>query len=98
MKVVAICHRRTEYAPSEFTPHLEAESLQALRLFAADKIREIYSRSDGKGAVIVLEAKDEAEARSFLETLPLVQKGMLDFDLYGAKPYRGFVAHLPPGG
>jgi hypothetical protein len=46
----------------------------------------------------VLEAKDEAEARSFLETLPLVQKGMLDFDLYGVRPYRGLIASLPPGG
>ncbi len=98
MKVVAICHRRGEFAPSDFTPHLEAEALQAVRLFAAEKIREIYSRADGMGAVIVLEAKDEAEARSFLETLPLVQKGMLDVELYGTKPYRGFVAHLPPGG
>jgi hypothetical protein len=98
MKVVAICHRRPEYAPADFAPYLEAESLQALRLFAADKIREIYSRTDGRGAIIVLEAQDEAEARSFLETLPLVQKGMLEFDVYGAKPYRGLIASLPAGG
>ncbi len=97
MKVVAICHRRGEYAPSDFTPYLEAEALQALRLFAVEKIREIYSRTDGKGAIIVLEARDEAEARAFLETLPLVQKGMLEIELYGTKPYRGIVSHLPPG-
>ena len=96
MKVFAICTRRAGFSPSDFAPHLEAEVLQALRLVAAEKIREIYSRADGRGAIIVLEAKDEGEAQAFLDTLPLVQKGMLAIELYGARPYRGIVANQPP--
>ena len=94
MKIIAIAHRSTEHPDEAFTPHLEAESRRALELFAAESFREIYSRTDGKGAIIVIEAADEDEAREMLATLPLAKLGMLSFDVYGTKPYRGFVASL----
>jgi len=43
------------------------------------------------GAIIVLEAENEAQAQSYLDSLPLAQKGMLTFEVYGTKPYRGFL-------
>ena len=94
MKIIAVAHRSTEHPEEAFTPHLEAEARRALELFAEESFREIYSRTDGKGAIIVIEAADEAEARAKLDSLPLAKMGLLSFDVYGTKPYRGFVASL----
>ena len=35
----------------------------ALGMYRDEVVREIYSRTDGKGAVLVLECADEAEGR-----------------------------------
>lgn len=94
MKVIAVAHRVDKYTAEDFAPHLEAEAAHALKLFAEEKVREIYSRTDGKGAVLVLEADSEDEAREILAGLPLAKRGMLRFDVYGTKPYRGFIANL----
>jgi len=41
-------------------------------------------------AVLVLECADAAGARAVLRTLPLVQAGLIDFELIPLKPYPGF--------
>jgi hypothetical protein len=91
MKILVVAHRSETHKPEDFAPHLPAESKKALELVAEDFIREIYSRADAKGAVVIVEAKDEAEARARLGELPLAKAGMLRFEFYPLKPYRGFV-------
>jgi muconolactone delta-isomerase len=92
MKVFAIAHRSEDHTPEDFAPLLGPESEAALKLFAEEKVREIYSRSDGKGALLVLEADDEEHARKILDELPMVEANMITVDIYGTKPYRGFVS------
>lgn len=94
MRFGVIAHRKEEYKPEDFAPHLDAEANRAMQLYAEEKIREIYSRVDGKGAVIVIEAGSEAEARERLRSLPLARLDMLRFEIFGVKPYRGFVAGI----
>jgi len=93
MKIVVIASRREDAAPEEFAPHLDAEATHALGLYRDEVVREIYSRADGKGAVLVLECADEAEAGRVLAELPLARAGLLSFDIYGTRPYRGIVQH-----
>lgn len=93
MKIVAIATRKADAKAEEFAPHLDAEVGAALAMYRDEVVREIYSRADGKGAVIVLECDDEAQARKLLGTLPLAKAGLLTFDIYGTKPYRGIVQH-----
>lgn len=64
MKIVAIATRKADAKPEEFAPHLETEVGVALGMYRDEIVREIYSRSDGKGAIIVLECDDEAHART----------------------------------
>ena len=94
MRVIAIAHRSEKHKPEDFAPHLEAESSYSLKLFADEKVRELYSRSDGKGAVLVLEAKSVEAAEEILNGLPMAKLGLLTFEVYGIKPYRGFVANI----
>lgn len=91
MKVIAIAHRSEKHAPEEFAPHLDAESAYAINLYSEETVRELYSRTDGKGAVLVLEVDSEAEARRIVDNLPLAKAGLLSIEIYGVKPYRGFV-------
>jgi hypothetical protein len=91
MKVIAIAHRSETHSPEDFAPHLDAEADHALGLFGEEKFRELYSRTDGKGAIIVLEADSVEQAEAYLNSLPFAQRGMLSFDVYGTAPYRGFM-------
>ena len=92
MKIIVVATRSEKFAAEDFAPLLPAESKKALSLLAEDFVREIYSRADGKGAILVLEAAGEDEARARLAELPLAEAGMLDFELYPVAPYRGIVA------
>lgn len=92
MKLIVIAHRSQKVPPDELAKHLPAEGKRALQFVAEDFVREIYSRKDGKGAVLILEAESEAAARAKLADLPLVKLGMLDLDIYPVGPYRAIVA------
>lgn len=90
MKIVVIATRQGD--PDEIAKYLEPEAKKALQFIADDFFREIYSRADGNGAVIVIEAANEAEARKRLQDLPLVERGLLRLELYPVKAYRAIAA------
>lgn len=94
MKFYVIAKRDPKYSPEEFAPHLAAESRRARQLYAENTLREIHGRTDGKGAILVLEAADQAAAEAAMKSLPLVEKGMLGYEIYGVQPYRGFCIDL----
>jgi len=54
----------------------EAEA--TMRLYLDGKIREWYSRGDGKGVVVLLDVKTEEEARETEEMLPLAKAQLVD--------------------
>jgi hypothetical protein len=60
---------------------MPSEVEATVRLYLDGKIREWYSRGDGKGVIFLVEAKTEDEARAMMETLPLA-KGQLMDDQY----------------
>ena len=73
----------------ECTPELlNAEAKAAAKLWAEDFIREIYNRTDGMGGIIVVEARDEDEVRGRLTAMPMVERGFLTLEVYGAKAWR----------
>lgn len=93
MRFVVIAHRNPDADPSEFKPELmEAEAKTALGMLAEDFAREIYSRTDGKGAVLIVEADSEDEVKKRLAELPLAKAGLLTADVYGIKVYRAIEA------
>ncbi|HVN93470.1 MAG TPA: hypothetical protein VMT38_07235 [Terracidiphilus sp.] len=55
------------------------EEIQAtVKLYLDGKIREWYSRGDGKGVVLLLDVKTEEEAREIEESLPLSKAQLMD--------------------
>jgi hypothetical protein len=57
---------------------MPSEVEATVRLYLDGKIREWYSRGDGKGVVFLVEAKTEDEARAIMETLPLAKGHLMD--------------------
>jgi len=57
---------------------MPAEIRATVQLYLDGKIREWYSRGDGKGIVFLLNASTEDEARGIMETLPLAKEKLLD--------------------
>jgi hypothetical protein len=57
---------------------MPAEIQQTVQLYLNGKIREWYSRSDGRGVVLLLDAKNAAEAHAIMGRLPLSKQNMVD--------------------
>jgi hypothetical protein len=67
-----------------------------VKLYLDGKIRQWYSRGDGKGVVFVVDAKTEDEARAIMETLPLAKEHLMDHQYIPVGPLMPLRA-LNPG-
>jgi hypothetical protein len=63
--------------PQQIMAVIPEEIRATAKLYLDGKIREWYSRGDGKGVVFLVEAKTEDEARAFMETLPLAKAQLM---------------------
>ncbi len=90
MRIIAIEKELHGLTKKDFVPHLRAEAAKGWDLYKRGIIREMYFRDDKPEAVLILECKDLEEAEVHLATLPLVEKGLIEFELIPLKPYHGF--------
>lgn len=90
MKILAIENEKPGATAAQFQALLHDEALTAWRLHQAGIIRELYFRADQNTAVLVLECEDTAEAGKVLATLPLVETGLIEFELLPLRAYPGF--------
>jgi hypothetical protein len=57
-----------------------------VNLYLQGRIREWYSRGDGKGVVFLVDAKTADEARALMETLPLAKAQLMDTEYIPVGP------------
>lgn len=62
------------------------EIRSTVRLYLDGKIRQWYSRADGKGVVFFLGCKDVAEATSVMEALPLARERLVNVEFTSLAP------------
>jgi hypothetical protein len=62
------------------------EARDTLRLELAGKIDQWFAKTDGSGAVFLMNVTDPAEAHKLLEALPLGQAKMMTFELIPVGP------------
>ena len=65
---------------------MPAEVRATVQLYLDGKIREWYSRDDGRGGVFLVNAKDVEDAKSIMETLPLAKEHLLDHEYIPVGP------------
>ncbi len=90
MKILALERETTQVSTGDFAPHLRREALRAWELLQAGVLRELYFDRDRHTAVLMLECADVETARAALATLPLVEAGLISFELIPLVPYSGF--------
>ena len=62
------------------------EIRQTVQLYLNGKVREWYSRSDGRGVILLLDAKDTSEAHAIMEGLPPSKLDIMDHDYIAVGP------------
>ncbi len=65
---------------------MPSEIRATVKLYLDGKIREWYSRGDGKGVVFLVEARTEDEARAIMDTLPLSKEQLMDHEYVPVGP------------
>jgi hypothetical protein len=65
---------------------MPAEIRETLQLYLNGKIREWYSRGDGRGVVLLLNAGDVTEARAIMDGLPLGKQNLVDDEFIPVGP------------
>src|SRR5947208_268116 len=65
---------------------MPAEIRQTVQLYLNGKIREWYSRGDGRGVVLLLDTGDVAEAHAIMDGLPLAKQYLMDHEYMAVGP------------
>jgi hypothetical protein len=94
--VLVILTPKQGVSPQQIMAVIPDEIQATARLYLDGKIREWYSRGDGKGVVFMLDVKTEEEARGLMETLPLAKKQLMDHEYIPVGPLMPLKA-LNPG-
>ena len=95
--VLVIQTAKKGVTPEQIMAVIPAEVRATVKLYLDGKIREWYSRGDGKGVVFLVDAKTEDEARAIMETLPLAKEHLMDDQYIPVGPLMPLRALMGPG-
>ena len=95
--VLVILTPKPGVTPQQVMAVIPEEIRATVKLYLDGKIREWYSRGDGKGVVFLVDAKTEDEARALMETLPLAKDQLMDHEYIPVGPLMPLRALLASG-
>jgi hypothetical protein len=95
--VLVILTPRQGVTPAQIIAVIPAEVRATVKAYLEGKIREWYSRGDGKGVIFLVDAKTEDEARAVMETLPLAKEQLMDYEYIPVGPLMPLRALVGPG-
>ena len=84
--VMVILTAKTGVTREQVMAVMPAEIRQTVQLYLDGKVREWYSRGDGRGVVFVLETRDVAEAQAIMDGLPLGREHLMDHEYIPVGP------------
>ena len=94
--VLVILTPKQGVSPQQIMAVIPDEIQATARLYLDGKIREWYSRGDGKGVIFLVDVKTEDDARALMETLPLAKEQLMDHEYIPVGPLMPLKA-LNPG-
>ena len=65
---------------------MPAEIRATVKLYLDGKIRQWYSRGNGRGVILCLDVKTVDEAHAIMDTLPLSKENLMDHDYIPVGP------------
>src|SRR6516225_314152 len=96
-EVLVIQTPKKGVTPQQIMAVIPKEIRATVKLYLDGKIRQWYSRGDGKGVIFLVDAKTEDEARAVMETLPLAKEQLLDDECIPVGPLMPLRALIGPG-
>src|SRR6195256_1151391 len=85
-EVLVIQTPKQDVTAQQILAMIRAEIRATVKLYLDGKIRQWYSRGDGKGVIFLVDAKTEDEARAIMETLPLAKEHLMDTEYIPVGP------------
>ena len=85
-EVLVIQTARQGVTPPQIMALMPSEIRATVKLYFDGKIRQWYSRGDGKGVIFLVEATTVDEARALMETLPLAKEDLMDHEYIPVGP------------
>jgi hypothetical protein len=76
---------------------MPSEIRETMKLYLDGKIRQWYSRGDGRGVIFLIDAKTQNEARAVMETLPLSKGQLVDHEYIPVGPLMPLMGLLGSG-
>jgi hypothetical protein len=76
---------------------MPAEIRATVQLYLDGRIRQWYSRSDGKGVILFIDTKSVDEARTLIDALPLSKANLMDDDYIPVGPLMHMSALISDG-
>jgi hypothetical protein len=76
--VLALVTAKPGVTREQVMKFIPAEIRATVRLYLDGRIRQWYSRGDGKGVVFILDCKDADEAHAVMDGLPLSAENLMD--------------------
>jgi hypothetical protein len=89
VKILAISNDLGDIDWTKESDTLEREALQVYQLYQNGYLREIYFNED-TNAILMLECESIEKANELLNSLPLVKKGLIGFQVMSLHPYTGY--------
>lgn len=77
---------------------MPSEVRATVKLYLDGKIRQWFSRGDGKGVIFLVDARTSDEARAIMDTLPLAKEQLMDYQYIPVGPLMPLAALIGPGG
>ena len=96
-EVLVIQTAKQGVTPQQVMDIIPAEIRATVKLYLDGKLRQWYSRGDGKGVVFLVQAQSEDEARAIMETLPLAKEQLMDDQYIPVGPLMPLRALIGPG-
>ena len=73
-------------SPQQIMSVMPDEIRATVKLYLDGKIRQWYSRGDGKGVILLIDAKSIDEARAIIDPMPLSQVNLTDHEYIPVGP------------
>jgi hypothetical protein len=70
----------------QFVKVMKEEVTATVKLYLDGKIRQWYSRGDGRGVVFIMACNTVEEAKTQMEQLPLAKLNVMDYDYMPLRP------------
>ncbi|MBV8570830.1 MAG: hypothetical protein JO319_09465 [Acidobacteriaceae bacterium] len=98
-EVLVIQTAKQGVTPQQIMAVIPEEIRATVKLYFEGKIRQWYSRGDGKGVIFLVDAKTIDEAQAVMETLPLAKEQLMDHEylpIGPLMPLRALMAAAAP--